>query len=502
MDWLVQSAVALLRSRGELFVYLTAAVALAGMFLFPEGIRRRLRTALVLAVVFAVFHRVLTPAAAASGAADDVRALTTGIGALAITRVGFVLGVDVAWERLGKRPMNALVRDLLQLGAYLTVVLIVLRMVNVKASGLLATGTVLGAIIGLSLQETLGHLAAGLAIQIERPIRVGDWVQLDKIDLVGRVTATNWRAVTVEADDRGVLVVPNGVFARTPVVNHSRLGLPNRRSLYLVFPFDVTPARVQEAIMAACRGCPHVLEDPAPTVFPWRATERGLEYWVRFFIPEFAVRDRAQAELVARIYYELRRRKVAFAVPAMHQYLHERDEEARSRDAEEARQDRRHAIDRVDFLAPLSDFAKDALAGRAHRKVFYRGEVIIRAGDRGTSFCVVRRGEVVVRVGDKDIQRLGAGDFFGELALLTGGARVADVVAESECEVLEINEEMFREVLQKEPEVAHTISHIVARRRAELEAAIEAGGGPKSKTDPTGLADEILKGIRRVFGLS
>src|SRR5690606_39397019 len=112
----------------------------------------------------------------------------------------------------------------------------------VEPASLLATSALLTAVIGLSLQETLGNLFAGLAIQAERPFEVNDWIQFDEHrHRVGRVVEINWRATKVETSDRVILTVPNGVLARAPIMNFSRPTALVRRSVYVDAPFDAPP---------------------------------------------------------------------------------------------------------------------------------------------------------------------------------------------------------------------------------------------------------------------
>jgi small-conductance mechanosensitive channel/CRP-like cAMP-binding protein len=420
-------------------------------------------------------------------------------GALAGARVAFVLTIDLAWERAGRHPLNQLARDVLQTAVYAVSGFAALRAAGIQPSSLIATGTVVTAIVGLSLQDTLGNLAAGMAIQIDQPIALGDWVRIDKGDVTGRVVSTNWRSITIQGDDRLLLVVPNGVFGRTPFVNFSRPGGSCRRSAYFTIPYEVPPNRVQEAVLAACADMPNILVDPAPSVLTWAFLDHGVQYWLRFYIADFALRDKIQGELQTRMWFHLRRRKIDFAVPLRKSFVHEIDQETIASANAEVVRDRRAAIDAVDFLGPLSSDAKDMLARRAHRKLFGAGETIIRVGDKGREFYLVRRGSVAVRAADRDVALLGAGDFFGELALLTGKERHANVIAREETEVIEIDEKMFQDVLEREPKIAEEISKIVAQRQSELEARLS--GVPPTDSHMKSATTEILSKIKSLFGL-
>lgn len=474
-------------------------VALVTTAISPPVIKRRLRSALVLSVLYAATTAGARLLNAQSPLHQSFEAAEYLFGALAVARLAFVLVIDLGWERAGANPLNQLLRDVLQSVVYAVSGLAALRAAGIQPSSLLATGTVVTAIVGLSLQDTLGNLAAGMAIQIDQPIALGDWVRIDKGDVTGRVVSTNWRSVTIQGDDRLLLVVPNGVFGRTPFVNFSRPGGSARRNLYFTIPYDVPPTRVQEAALAACSDTPNVLADPAPSLLTWAFAEHGIQYWLRFYIADFALRDKVLGELQTRLWFQLRRRKIEFAVPVRKSFVTEIDEDTIASQNAETVRDRRSAIDAVDFLRPLSSDAKDSLARRAHRKLFAAGETIIREGDHGREFYLVRRGSVAVRVGERDVATLGPGNFFGELALLTGRERHANVVASQESEVIEIDEKMFKDVLEREPKIAEEISTIVAQRQAELES--RASGLPTNDSHMISATSEILSKIKSLFGL-
>jgi hypothetical protein len=355
-------------------------------------------------------------------------------------------------------------------------------------------------VIGLALQETLGNLAAGVAIQVEQPVGVGDWIRLEKGDVLGRVVNMNWRAVTIETDDRSVFVIPNGVFSKTAFMNYSRPGGLMRRNLYITVPYDVSPSVVQDAIESACRDCKDILLEPSPSVLTWNFTERGIIYWLRYWISDFNRRDSTQADIYKRVWYQFHRRKIPHALPGSHMFMHKMDGKAREEREAEVIMDRRSAIDTVDFLRPLSEKGKSTLAERGHRRLFSTGEKILHQGDVGRTFYMVRRGQVAVTVDGIEARSLGPGEFFGELALLTGRERHASVVAKAETEVFEIDEVMFRDVLKDEPEIAETVSAIVAKRQAEI-ASLRAAEGKPTPNDVKNMSAEILRKLKTLFAI-
>lgn len=109
------------------------------------------------------------------------------------------------------------------------------------------------------------------------------------------------------------------------------------------------------------------------------------------------------------------------------------------------------------------------IARLAHVRRFVSGSVIVRAGDAGTAFYVVLDGtaRVVPRTGRA--RRLGAGSFFGEMALLDDAPRSAGVIADGEVLTLTIGRSSFRKLLRAEPALAEALLRTLAARLRALE---------------------------------
>lgn len=116
----------------------------------------------------------------------------------------------------------------------------------------------------------------------------------------------------------------------------------------------------------------------------------------------------------------------------------------------------------------LDDAGLAAVAAAAIEVEFPAERVIARQGEIGTGFFVVADGtERVIRDGTV-VARLGSGEFFGELSLLDGGPRVAQVTAEEPTRCLALASWDFERVLRAEPAVALSVLRVVAARLREV----------------------------------
>lgn len=134
--------------------------------------------------------------------------------------------------------------------------------------------------------------------------------------------------------------------------------------------------------------------------------------------------------------------------------------EPKAAGAEPTRDDaRRQLVRRVPLLACLTDEDIEGLAGSLVPRHFSVHEVIVERGDSGRSLFVVASGRLHVVLSGADgreviLSRLGAGDFFGEMALLDGGPRSGTVIGVEAGELLELSREVFYRLLGHEPRIA------------------------------------------------
>jgi CPA2 family monovalent cation:H+ antiporter-2 len=136
----------------------------------------------------------------------------------------------------------------------------------------------------------------------------------------------------------------------------------------------------------------------------------------------------------------------------------------------------RELIERFPVLALISDEERDELLMLFRPKTAAPGERVIRRGERGGSMYFLSAGAVEVAVGDRTI-RLEAGSFFGEMALITGERRSADVTAVDYCQFLVLERRDFSQFMSRHPELRGAIKEM-ARQRREMNQRPEAVAAP------------------------
>ncbi len=130
-------------------------------------------------------------------------------------------------------------------------------------------------------------------------------------------------------------------------------------------------------------------------------------------------------------------------------------------------------LNEVDFIHKLSVDEINDLVSRFKRIVLKKEAVIIRQGHRGDSFFLISEGKLAVLIKKSDgskvlIRHLFAGNYFGEISLLTGEKRTATVVAEEKSVLYRLSKNDFGRILSKNPAIIKGISHVVSMRRDQL----------------------------------
>ena len=418
---------------------------------------------------------------------------------LLLASMGKSLFLIVIHAVLAKRlsfPLPRIVQDIIQIGVYLGVALITLRAAGVEPGSLLATSALLTAVLGLSLQDTLGNMFAGLAIQAERPFQVGDWIQYDASpEHVGEVTEINWRATRILTLDRVVVTVPNGALAKSSILNFSRPEAVTRRTTTIFGPYQVSPDRVKTALIQAAQETPGVLRVPPVTVMTRGFGERGVEYSVRFFINNFREREIILGLVNERLWYALARLNVAIPVPRRSIEIEQlSDERAQKRLEADARR-RLQVLEHVDFLKPLPQKLLIELAETAELRLYAPGEYIIHQGEAGEEMFIIERGKVGVvleRVrSETHVAELTPGQCFGEMSVMTGEPRTASIRALVETEVMAVGKDAFKKIIEQNEPVLEEISEILAQRHNELSEQSAEEESHDRKTQPAMLLNRI-----------
>ena len=473
----------------------------------PKAERRTmLRTPLVLLGLHTVFVLLRMPLADESGVARVLELCGLFFLLLSLGRSLFILVVDVLLGIRLSRPLPRIIRDIIQGLVYASVGAIVLRQMGVEPGSLLTTSALLTAVIGLSLQETLGNLFAGLAIQAQRPFEVGDWIGLDEdARNMGRVIEINWRATTVLTTEQVELVIPNGVLAKTTIRNFTKPTKTTRRTVEVEAPYEVSPRKVEEVLLQAGQGVSGLLSTPAAVVFVKGFGQSGMVYHLNFWIDDFSAKDRIESAVRQRIWSAFQRASISIPFPIHTLHMHAVTPESRAASLAQEIASRKASLESVDFIAALPEGPRGRLAELSRICRYMPGEVVLRQGDPGTELYIVQKGEVIVLIGRgqgsvAEVAKLGPGKFFGEMSLMTGESRAATVKATVDTELVEVSKEAFHEILVKDPRLVESITNVLVERQSAIEENLSARAS-RTRAEVDEKSSALLAKIRQFFAI-
>jgi small-conductance mechanosensitive channel len=366
---------------------------------------------------------------------------------------------------------------------------------GIDLAALFTTSTILGVIIGLALQDTLGNLFSGLAIQADQPFQIGDVIRIDTKG-EGVVENISWRGVQIRTFQNKLIVISNSVLGREFIEVAPRDNL-NARLVFFNTLYANSPAKTIQTVREVVRQVENVSQKIRPIVRVRNLGDNGLDYEVKYWLEDYSKYNDTDALVRQRIWYAFQREQIEFAYPTRTLHIETKTQE---NVFDETRNEIFERLSSVPIFAPLTDDETQKLARASHVRVFAPGESIVRQGQKGKSMFVIHRGSVAVQIKEdnsmKVLRKLHEGDFFGEMGLLTGEPRTATVLAEEETEVLEINNLCLKPVLEENPELVVSLSQIVEERRLSLDR-LEGQVSEHNKIDKS----SVLHSIKRFFGL-
>jgi len=157
----------------------------------------------------------------------------------------------------------------------------------------------LGVGIGLGLQDVVKNFVAGLILMFERPIRIGDVV--DVAGMSGKVRDIGMRATIITTFDGAEVVVPNGMLLADKLVNWTLHGSSRRISIDISTGYGVSPQQTIELLVGIARGIDGIALSPAPEAILTGLTPGALEFSVRAWTTPHANWIEMRSELAVRI---------------------------------------------------------------------------------------------------------------------------------------------------------------------------------------------------------
>ena len=492
--------------------YLLVMAAVLGVLLFR--FRPEYRTPLYhtlgfyAASLLALWISALAVALDLATAAAVLREAAIIAGGMAIIRLWglFIFRVALRWLRI--EPPR-IVEDMLVMLGYIAWGMVRLRYAGLDLSQIVTTSALITAVLAFSMQDTLGNLLGGVALELDSSLAIGDWVRID--DVEGQVVDIRWRSTSVQTRNWDTVVIPNSYLMRNRFTVHGRRrGAPRqwRRWIWFNVDYSAPPARVIESVENAVHAASiaNVAADPAPQCVLMDFDHGYGRYALRYWLTDFARDDPTDSEVRTHVLAALQRAGMRIAVPEYS--LHTIKEGGKHLQEVRTREigHRLDALKHVDLFAGMSEQELQTVAERLVFAPFAKGDVMTRQGALAHWLYILTAGRAEVVVDQPDgarhvINTLPAGTSFGEMGLLTGEPRRATVVADSDVECYRLDKASLEDIMHSRPALAEDFSRMLVARQADLDEKLKQVDAEQFAKRAAHEPSEILARIRGFFGL-
>lgn len=431
-------------------------------------------------------------------------------GGIALIRLWGLLIFRIVLPALRLSPPR-ITEDIFVILAYVAWGMVRLRYAGLDLSGIVATSAMITAVVAFAMQDTLGNILGGLALQLDNSISIGDWIKVD--DVSGKVVDIRWRSTLVETRNWETVVFPNSQLMKSKfVVLGRRSGQPVqlRRWVWFNISLDVAAPRVVGIVENAVRQIEiaNVAKEPPPNCVLMDVDDKGYaRYAMRYWLTDLAPDDPTDAAIRWHIMAALQREGISLAIDERNIHLTKENEKYEEVIHHREVMLRLKTLRKVELFSQMTDEELTALAERLKFSQFARSDIISKQGTTAHWLYIIVNGEAEVYLelpdgGKRVLRDLGKGNFFGEMGLMTGAPRSATVMAKTDMACYRLDKEVFEEILRARPAIAEEMSQIMAARKAEQDIALNDIDAESARKGIAQQRNEMLSTIRRFFGLS
>ena len=321
-------------------------------------------------------------------------------------------------------------------------------------------------VIGFALQEPVGGLFNGIMVMMERPLGLGDWIEVE--GKLGTVIESNWRSIHLRTPDNDLLVIPNSVLAKNNFRNFSRPTRMHSEGITIEFSGDHPPNQVKAVLMECATRTTGVLKKPAPKVRLSEFSAAGIEYEIKLPIADFAHIQEILEEYRTLVWYAAKREKLVMPYPTQrHIMVQESSLEPTNPVSAESLRAFPHL-----GLAGQTELP-DAVAAAGKLRNYAKGEAIIREGDILEGLYLVISGRVALETRNASGQVITMmtferGEFFGEKSLVTGAPSEVTIRALEDVDVLLLGRELVHDLSKTNPLLSRRLADVMAARRKSV----------------------------------
>ncbi len=422
-----------------------------------------------------------------------IRALAILVVAWSVERLVHELVVIGIVERQVRRRVPEIVVGLMAGAVYLAALFVIATTIfGLSAPVVLAVAAGLLLLLGIPFRPVIEDLVAGIVLSFDRSFGIG--VVIETADeRVGKVRRLGLVGTTLLLTDGSTKVERNSAISRQGYILRAALGADLRQSLTISLQHGVAAPRAIRLLKGAALATAGVGEGHDPQVLIDDITDQAVVYRLAYGIADPSYAEQTRSALALTLLRHLNQAGVSLVPqPGDGTPI---EEKVPSWDTV----DIKLIVDRLGLFSVLTPAERATLAANATPSTLSEGAMVCRKGEAGGTLFVLAEGVLEVTVEDAEgvrirLARVEPGDCVGEMSLLTGEPRSADVFARSPVLVLEIRSEHLASILKNRPDVADSLAQLMVERQRAKDAAI-AGSGTRAAAR-TDLVSQIAQRIK------
>ncbi len=187
-----------------------------------------------------------------------------------------------------------------------------------KIEAVLATSAIFSIVLGLALQDTLGNLFSGVALQIDKPYRIGDWVEIQNSTSkwTGQVHEITWRGTFLMSAMDELVLIPNKTIGQSQILIFSAATGPFRVGHAIRLSFDVSVEDVKKMLVESVNDVVKQPLAPEPRALLMEISDSWFTIKIFYSLYDYGTRVRVGDQVLERIVFRLRAAGIKFAVPS------------------------------------------------------------------------------------------------------------------------------------------------------------------------------------------
>src|SRR5881296_432152 len=223
---------------------------------------------------------------------------------------------DLYFEKKRQTPIPHFLREVVGGIIFLVVLLFVLSYgyhAEAQLTGLLAGSGVVAIIVGFAGQNLFAGIIGGISIQINRPYKVGDWLQVG--ERFAEVREINWRSTRLCTNDDIYLDIPNNEMVSHEIVNLHYPTVVHAMRIRVGVEYKNPPSRVKDALFRAASTAEGVLAEPKTKIFLVDFAESAVIYEIKYYMGNHSRINEIHDAVRTNIWYELKRQGITIPFP-------------------------------------------------------------------------------------------------------------------------------------------------------------------------------------------